>query len=155
MTASITYLPPLPEKSSAKLRGSDEWGSGHFMAPRGNRKHNGIDFLVPPLSTVYSTVTGIVTKLGICYRGGQFRYVQVDDIDGYHVRHFYVDPSVEVGDIVNIGDPIGRAQNLTKRYPADQNHKEAMPNHIHLEIVRPGTLYSGKEFINPDLYIFT
>ena len=154
MTASIQYLPAAIEKTNAHHRGSDEWGSGHFMAPRGTRDHHGIDFLVSESSIVYSMVTGTVTKLGTCYRGAQYRYVQVDDDNGNHVRMFYIMPSVLVGDLVKMGQNIGVAQNLADRYPADFSHSKSMPNHVHLEVVKKGTLFSGKEFIDPDLYIF-
>lgn len=154
MTASIQYIPPNPKAVIAELRDRDEWGAGYFGAPRGTRNHNGIDFLVEPLSMVCSTVTGTITKIGTCYRGAEYRYVQVDDEEGNHIRHFYVYPSLEVGSRVNKGTPIGKAQDLSIRYPKDDNHKEAMPNHVHLEIVREGTLYNTKEFINPDLYVF-
>ena len=154
MTFSLIYMKPNPPRYVANRRTFDEWGGGGYGDPRGSRVHNGIDFLVGHNSIICSMSSGTVSKIGMCYRGDEFRYVEVIDSQGNHIRHFYIKPTVDVGQKIAIGHPIGYAQNLSKRYRADDNHTKDMPNHIHFEIVQAGTLYTGKQFINPDFYRF-
>jgi len=117
---------------------TDQWGQGHFGAPRGSRQHNGQDYVCPPGSTVLSPVSGEVTKLGFPYADDlSFRYVQITDSRGVDHRVFYVDPEVLAGQIVCIDSPIGKSQDLDKRYPG-------ITQHVHYEIRR------GEEYINPE-----
>ena len=110
-------------------RGTDQWGSGELGAPRGNRKHNGIDYACAPDTIVCSLTDGHVTKLGYPYGDDlSYRYVEVTDFRGYQHRYFYVQPSVEVGERVERGDMVGKAQDIQERY--DTN----MKNHVHYEI---------------------
>jgi hypothetical protein len=46
-------------------------------------------------------------------------------------RALYVDPSVHEGDTVRLGEPIGTAVSLQRRYPG-------ITNHVHLEIAEAG-----------------
>ena len=122
-------------------RGTDNWGSGEFGAPRGDRKHRGIDYAALPGSLVLSPVTGTVTKLGYPYSDDlEFRYVQITSEDGADHRVFYVDPNVKVGDRVFQGrSVIGEAQDLTGRYPG-------ITPHVHYEIKLNGS------YIDPEAY---
>jgi len=126
----IKILPPVRH---------DSMGAGYFGAPRGSRKHNGVDFSCYPESKILAPVTGEVTKLGYPYGderyGGSqhsepYRYVEVTAQDGKRHRVFYIKPSVEVGEVVVEGrDVVGYSQDLTKR------HGGAMVNHVHYEIM--------------------
>jgi len=59
-------------------RGTDTHGSGKWMAPRGSRKHKGVDFACYPDTEIYSGSAGQVTKLGYPYADKlQYRYVEV------------------------------------------------------------------------------
>ena len=115
----------------ANMRQPDSYGSGHFGASRGSRTHHGIDFACWAGSTVCSTVKGEVTNLGYTYKDDlSFRYVQVtDDNTGHMHRFFYVQPGVEKGDKVEIGQALGTVQDLLVRYP------NGMTNHFHYEIM--------------------
>ena len=155
MTFSLIYMKPNPPRYVSNRRTFDEWGGGGYGDPRGSRVHNGIDFLIGYRSIVCSMSSGIVSKIGKCYRGDEFKYVEVIDSIGNHIRHFYIEPTVDIGQTIRIGQSIGSAQNLAKRYKADDCHTSDMPNHIHFEIVKEGTLYTKKQFINPDFYCFT
>ncbi|MCK4795572.1 MAG: M23 family metallopeptidase [Desulfobacteraceae bacterium] len=105
----------------------DIWGDGYFGAPRGTRTHNGIDYVCPAGSRVFSPCEGKVTKLGYPYSDDlSFRYVQITLGDRNH-RVFYIEPTVQVGDFVAEGDAIGVAQDLEGRY-------EGITPHIHYEI---------------------
>jgi murein DD-endopeptidase MepM/ murein hydrolase activator NlpD len=139
-------------ETQALPRGSDCWGAGHFGASRGSRTHNGKDILVPAGSQVLSVASGIVTKLGWCYSGEGYRYVEVSDDRGNRVRHFYVSPHVEIGVVIESGDLIGVSQDLACKYQADSCMPIDMPNHVHLEVMS-GT--NSKTFFDPDEYEFT
>ena len=109
-------------------RGVDIFGSGDFGAPRGDRVHTGTDFRC----VVVAPVAGEVTKIGYPYSDDlSYRYVQITDSDGYDVRCFYVDPSVQVGDRVVVGTEIGTMQSLQGRYPG-------IIDHVHVEVRAPG-----------------
>jgi len=121
------------------IRGDDELGSGAWHAPRGNRLHNGIDYACYPGTEDDTPVSGEVTKLGYPYGDDlSYRYVQITDSEGDCHRIFYIEPTVEIGDVmVHKASPsIGTAQDLTTRYPG-------ITNHIHYEIRR------GDTYINP------
>ena len=114
-------------KASLPIRGSDSHGSGAYLASRGSKKHNGIDFACYEGTKIYPHKYGEVTKLGYPYNNSQLRYVQVTDEHGYNLRYFYVKPCVKVGDKVTTDDCVGESQTLQKRYPG-------ITDHIHFEV---------------------
>lgn len=115
-------------------RGTDDWGSGDFGAPRGTHKHEGQDYACYPDTVIRSKVSGTITKLGYAYkRQLAFRYVQVTELNLLRHRTFYVEPSVKLYDIISKGDVIGTAQNIAKQYTKPT---KVMTNHIHLEILQ-------------------
>lgn len=117
----------------------DNWGSGAFGAPRGSRRHKGIDFAAPPGTVIHATVNGTVTKLGYPYGDDlSFRYVEVTSATNLRHRFFYVEPLATLGQYVRVGDDIGTVQDTTVRY-------EGITNHVHYEILKP-----GGDPINPD-----
>lgn len=148
MTLTVKHRKPV---EPANRRVSDEWGQGHYGAPRGTRTHNGIDFLMPADSDVLSTVTGTVTKVGFAYAGESYRYVEVSALDGFKVRHFYVQPGVAIGQSVVRGDTIGYCQDLAKKFPGDENRR-AMPNHVHIEVFK--IVDGDRQYTDPDQYDF-
>lgn len=135
-------LAQLPE------RGSDDWGQGHYGAPRGNRTHRGIDFHTIPGMGITSPLMGTVTKIGWPYANEKFRYVQITDHLGRHHRFFYVYPNVKKGASVAIGQVMGFAQDIAEKYNSRDIVKEGkrgpMKNHIHYEIKEAGS------FIDPN-----
>ena len=127
------------------LRGTDDFGSGEFQAPRGSRNHKGIDYACYPNTAIRSTVEGKVTKLGYPYADDMsFRYVEITDNQKAKHRFFYVNPVVDIGDIVTPDWSIGTSQNIAGRYKTD---KKTMRNHIHYEI-----LVDNKP-VNPEEYV--
>lgn len=123
------------------IRKQDSWGSGEFHASRGNRLHQGIDFCCHPGSDVCSTVTGLITKIGYPYGDDmRFKYVQVTDNKGLSHRYFYVLPSIDLGDVVSIGDALGTSQELGERYPD-------ITEHFHYEIKE------GDKYLNPEDFL--
>ena len=130
---------------------NDSQGQGHYGAPRGSRKHNGIDFELAPGEKVLSHIDGVVTKIGYPYKQkfdtkkdslkSALRYVQVTDASNdTHHRFFYVDPSVGMGDPIVVGSNLGICQNLEEIYMG-------MKNHCHYEVKVKG------EHVDPKPYL--
>jgi murein DD-endopeptidase MepM/ murein hydrolase activator NlpD len=113
-------------------RTEDAYGEGRFHAPRdgGAREHEGVDYTAVAGQTVEAPISGFVSRIGYAYPDDStLRYVEIDN-PALHIsaRAFYVDPSVEVGQTVAIGAPIGRAHTLQQKYP------DGITDHVHLEI---------------------
>lgn len=130
---------------SPPIRGYDKHGSGHYQAPRGDRKHNGIDFSVYPDSMVLSIKAGHVSKIGYPYdpndhKKRHFRYVQITDDQGFDARYFYVMPLVAVGQYIPAGAILGQSQKLSDVYPG-------ITDHVHFEVKKGGA------FVNPLDYL--
>lgn len=122
-----------------RKRTLDKWGAGRFGAPRGARKHNGQDYVIPPECQVLSTIDGVVKKHGQPYKGPEYKYIQIDDKDGYEHRFFYVEPVLNPGSEVKIGQVIGYSQDLNARY-------EGITPHVHYEIRKGGEYFNPEEF---------
>ena len=120
------------------LRGEDAYGAGFFGASRaaGTRRHRGADYIAEPGEIVRAPIAGVVERIGFAYRGDErYRYVELADAQtGRDVRVLYVGPIVELGATVEAGAPIGRAQDLSARYP------RGITNHVHVEMRENGAL---------------
>ncbi len=126
---------------NAPVRGQDCQGSGGFGAPRGKRKHMGVDIACYKYSQVMSVCAGTVTKIGFPYhpndpQRGHLRYVQVTDNGNLDHRYFYISPTVVVGQEISKGDVLGVTQGLTEIY-------KGITDHFHYE------LKDGDMFLNP------
>lgn len=120
-----------------KLRECDDWGCGHYGAPRGTRKHKGIDIPCPPGERVHCLNGGIVTDIGHAYADDlSFRIVDITN-GGYRWRYFYVEPIVNVGDYVDAYTVIGHDQHVAERY-RKRDPTRRMENHTHLEVIKDG-----------------
>lgn len=129
------------------VRGTDSQGSGHYLASRGSRTHNGIDYACLPGTGIYPTTAGRVTKLGKPYRDNpatpdvdefeRYDYVQITDIDGNQHRYFYVQPLVRLGAFVTTDTVIGVTQAL---------HYEGITQHCHYEIKKDGAYIDPSRF---------
>lgn len=115
-------------------RGKDAYGSGHFGASRTGHIHAGVDYVADAGQTVIAPIAGFVTRVGYAYKDSHdYRYVEITNrTTGYMARVMYVGPEVQVGQALALGQTIGRAQNLQRRYP------RGITNHVHLEIARLG-----------------
>ena len=115
-------------------RGQDDHGSGAWGAPRGPRKHRGIDWACYPGTVLYSPIAGKVTKIGYPYGDDlSFRYVEVTDVDNRAWRFFYVEPTVKVGDVMSRhASELGTVQDIAARYP--KPGRQPMTNHVHIEV---------------------
>lgn len=111
----------------------DAYGAGQFGARRdgGSRRHEGVDYLAEAGQAVDAPISGYVTKIGYAYPGDEsLKFVEITNPAlNYAARVFYVNPTVEVGDTVAIGQPIATARSLQRKYPG------GMTDHVHLEIL--------------------
>jgi len=115
----------------ARPRGLDSWGSGAYDAPRGSRRHKGIDYEAPSGAQCLPCTPGKVTKLGYPYADDlTYRYVEVTDREGFRCRYFYVASGLHLGQEVTIHTPLGIIQDITRRY-------EGITNHVHFEVIAP------------------
>lgn len=116
-------------------RTEDFYGFGTFGASRdgGFRRHEGVDFVARPGQAVVSPISGFVTKIGLAYDDDkELQFVEITNpAIGYVARVFYIDPTVAVGDVVRLGQPVGAAHSLQTRYP------DGMTDHVHLELMGP------------------
>jgi murein DD-endopeptidase MepM/ murein hydrolase activator NlpD len=111
----------------------DAYGEGEFGARRdgGSRRHEGVDYKARAGQDVDAPISGYVTKIGYAYSGDQtLKFVEITNPAlSYAARIFYVNPKVQVGDTVAIGQPIATAHSLQRKYPG------GMTDHVHLEIL--------------------
>lgn len=133
-------LPPpdIANPTGHHVRGEDVYGIGAFGASRGGgvRRHRGADYVSEPGEVVRAPITGVVRRIGFAYRGDEYyRYVELANQDETRAaRVLYVGPLVQLGAFVRAGDPIGRAQDLSARYP------QGITNHVHVELRENGIL---------------
>lgn len=121
-------------------RTTDAYGHGYFGASRdgGTREHEGVDWIAEAGQAVVAPISGFVTKIGFAYASApELKFVEITNPAlGYVARVFYVDPSVEVGEALHLGERIGRAHSLQAKYPG------GMTDHVHMELSGP----SGHRF---------
>ena len=115
-------------------RGKDAYGEGRFGASRTGHIHAGVDYVAQAGQDVRAPIAGFVTKVGFPYKdSAEYRYIEITNRStGYTARVMYVGPEVQVGQALALGQVIGQAQNLKRRYP------NGITNHVHLEIARLG-----------------
>lgn len=119
---------------------SDSAGHGAYLASRGNRLHQGLDFLCKPGQRIYCPIDE-AAKVRTARPYDDLSY------DGVLLRNpffeiflFYFSPSDTINNkSLSQGCVIGTAQDITKRYDLP-----AMQPHIHLEIKSADpNLFSG------------
>jgi hypothetical protein len=122
----------LASPTGGEVRGHDSYGAGFFGASRdgGRRKHEGCDYAAHAGDVVYSPIGGLITRIGHSYDNDRsLTFVEITDtVTNMVARVHYVDTAVFEGQIVSAGDPLGQAQDLSKRYPG------GMTNHVHVEM---------------------
>lgn len=127
-------------------RGTDNHGSGAYLASRGNREHRGIDLACYPDSIICAIRPGSVTKIGYPYDPAKhpdkahLRYVEITDPAGNALRYFYVQPAVQVGDIIETGQGLGTSQQLSGIYPG-------ITDHVHFEVKRDRNYLDPRNFL--------
>lgn len=114
-------------------RKADAYGHGEFGARRdgGARRHEGVDFVADAGQPVVAPISGYISKIGFAYADdSNLKFIEISNPAlRYAARVFYVDPQVEVGQAVRVGQPIGSHHSLERKYPG------GMTDHVHLEII--------------------
>jgi murein DD-endopeptidase MepM/ murein hydrolase activator NlpD len=126
-----------------EAREHDSWGSGHFGDSRGGggRRHEGVDYVGVSGQKVVAPISGYITKIGYAYEGSSLRYVEITNPAlNFVARAHYVNPSVEVGDVVQMGTKIGTLASLQSRY-------QGITNHVHLELYDAGKRIDAEQLI--------
>ena len=124
--------------SGYRLRGVDSYGSGAYGAPRGTRKHKGLDIVPLDGSSVRSPISGTVTRYGVPYatNNGNLQLLEIEGTGndkGTTVKLMYMSPSVPVGTNVRRGELVGYMESLQFRYAG-------ITDHIHLEVYFNGSV---------------
>ncbi len=141
--------PDFANPTGAAPRGHDAFGDGEFGARRdgGTRAHEGVDYVARADQAVHSPMSGYVTKIGFAYAGDTtLKFVEITNPAlGYAARAFYVNPGVEVGQTVRLGQSIGKVASLQDHYPG-------ITDHVHLELLAPGgDRVNAAQLITPTL----
>jgi murein DD-endopeptidase MepM/ murein hydrolase activator NlpD len=125
--------PDFANPTGQDLRQTDAYGCGEFGASRdgGSRDHEGVDFKADANQPLVAPISGYVSKIGYAYPGDEtLKFVEITNPAlHYEARVFYIDPSVQLGEAVAIGHPIGTHHTLERKYPG------GMTDHVHLELM--------------------
>jgi hypothetical protein len=107
-------------------------GDGHYGAPRGDRKHRGVDYICRPGDYVYAPCDGIITRHGFPYSGDEtFRLIEITDYRGWKHVLMYVTPILSARHSVKKEQTIiGTAQDVSTKYQRGR----IMHPHIHYQI---------------------
>ncbi len=154
-TSTVARIPGLPVSVSPvpnpQIRSKDGYGNGAFGVSRDGdtRKHGGIDLVAEPGTEAVTPASGQIILFdpyrGIPGKEGIYTGVQIATDDGYVVRVHYVDAQaagLKTGDRVEMGQPIGRVQDLSIVYPPID--RGSITNHVHLDMQR-GSTYQKQE----------
>ena len=126
-----------------RMRGDDDWGSGAFNAPRGERKHRGIDIITSPGEEIYCPIDGRIVRVAEPYddepRYNGLLLAGSGSWEGYEIKLFYLD-GFSLGPIEQ-GALMARSEDISIRYPG-------ITNHVHLEVRRDGDLLDPTSFFD-------
>jgi len=115
------------------LRQSDKYGRGAYGVSRrsGTRKHQGADYICEPGQDVVAPIAGTIKREARPYPPPDWftRYSGLVIENEYcSIKLFYLEPMRQlIGQRIRMGQTIGVAQDISKRY-------EGMIPHVHLEI---------------------
>lgn len=125
-----------------KLRGTDAQGSGAYGAPRGDRKHKGVDYAAKPGTMVSNIIPGRVTRLGYPYSGNkELRLIEIERPSGDLIRYLYVLPVVKKGEWIEPGAPLGTVQRLPYK---------GITQHVHVDVRQ--IVNNRRKFVDPVKY---
>jgi hypothetical protein len=115
---------------------SDAAGDGTFDAPRGGRRHGGLDFLCMPGQELYLPIdSGVLKWLRYPYADNlKWKGIQIvgrDNDAAIELVIFYCVCELAGNRVFKRGEVIGYCQDITLRYPGQEMHP-----HVHLQIER-------------------
>jgi murein DD-endopeptidase MepM/ murein hydrolase activator NlpD len=128
-------------------RGVDGYGSGAYGAPRGSRKHKGLDLRIGIGEEVYAPRDGKIKQtVGVPYSAQtmehqHYKYVSLVDANGFEHVLMYIKASqgLKKGMRVKAGDVIGYAQGLQLLYPG-------ISEHVHYQVDYKGKYFHPLDF---------
>lgn len=129
------------------LRDCDAKGCGYFGAPRGARKHRGVDLLIEPHNVIFAPFRLKVLKFGQVYsETTKFRYIEFRGFGLFSVfkmRVMYIsnNEGLATGDIIAKDGYIGTVQDIAGY------HGGGMQNHIHYEVRLLGQIINPTKFV--------
>lgn len=136
--AHPSLLPPvLPYQGTRQI---DGFGAGGFGAPRGKRKHRGLDFIGQPGDRVQVPLDARVTPPhGQAYADGtcDLRSIHLRGeraFVGLRVVLLYAAPEVANDSIVLAGAPLGVMQDVAGYHMKKAGESRIMTNHCHFEL---------------------
>ena len=107
---------------------NDVKGMGSYGTSRGDRIHEGTDYLCTPGQSVVAPISGKVTRLAYPYNDRSYGGLVIQG-SSLAIKLFYIQPnSGIVGREVKQGEAIATAQDISERYSI------GMKPHVHLEI---------------------
>jgi hypothetical protein len=135
---------------------NDGWGEGMFGSKRGSKQHDGIDLIVTPGQPIFSMIDGTVEKYEQCYRSDtRWTGIQVANTL-LRVELWYMEPTkteVKVGQFVLSGQYLGKAQDISVKYPPTDVEGTMTP-HIHVRVtLRSFTTISEGRWVSYEQYI--
>ena len=101
-----------------------------FGAPRGNRRHEGVDVFAPAGTPVLAAAGGLVVQVGTNNLGGRVVTVWGDGNRRYYYAHLERHGAYREGDIVEAGDVLG--------FVGNTGNARTTPPHLHFGIYDPG-----------------
>ena len=105
----------------------DTEGAGDFIAPRGDRIHDGLDLVCYPGQDIFSPVRGLYYRPVDPYGNGEFSGMRIC-CRWAIFDMLYVEPIVPEGSEVAQGQIVAKAQDITARYGP------SMTSHIHFRM---------------------
>lgn len=129
---------PAPANSKLKLLAKqvlrkDKQGDGSYHSSRTGHTHEGIDLVAGVGENVFTSVAGTVKKIGLAYENdNRFNSYHIDLDNGLTLKLLYVNPYFKLGNRVEAGQIIGKAQNIAGKYGG------GMINHMHVELLENG-----------------
>lgn len=118
---------------SGHTRNCDPMGCGHFGASRGNRKHDGEDYVTAPGESILAPISGKITRIAYPYANDlSFKGIEIKGTT-HTAKLFYMNPTAIIGAHVRAGEVVGVAQNIAGK------HGNGMINHVHVEIIENAT----------------
>jgi len=140
----------LVNPSGGEIRGTDDHGSGHYGASRGNRAHLGLDIVATPGQSIVSPVEGKAVN----FVGATLKKPIVDitpknsalGIDKIRILYVFAPDNVTpwVPYDVRAGQSIGTLADLVK----DLNYPEGITQHVHVQVM------VGGKWVDPTPYFF-
>ena len=121
---------------------NDRIGAGYWHSPRGSRLHIGVDLELPkgPGQEIVAPHSGIIVRYSFPYQGDTTYSGVLLEGASLESRIWYFQPFSElIGKQVRQGQPIGIAQDISKKY-CPPNYKYTADPHIHWQIGKYGEI---------------